>query len=240
MRLLPGIALALLVLGAGEARADSSASSAQFLYGWTFHEGPNRTENGNLFTLTVDNATDWKWGDTYVFADLLSGRLGDAKETDYSIYLEWQPRLSFGKILERSFAWGPFTDLLLAGEVNRAPGLNVLLLGLGTNIALPEGLFWLVNVYFRNDNFNAPTYQVTTSWTIPFHLGVGWIFTGFADIYGTNDSDVNLLTQPQLLIDVGEPLGLTAGQLGIGTEFWILASANVNTFAPQAMTKWQY
>jgi len=242
------LAALLLALAPLSARADFNATSASVLYGGGFDDVATgmSSPSGRLFTLTIENTLAWAYGDSFFFVDMASGRFAEGAGTDYTIYAEWAPRLSFGQIFGTQIAAGPLNDLLIAGEVNRGPGFNVLLGGLGTNLKVPGFAFWTLNAYVRKDNFNAANYQVTTAWGLPFDLGpVGLSFEGFADIYGTDAAGFNVLTQPQLLVDVGEWIGARENRLRVGTEVWIhytsvLPSGRYTTVAPQALVKFGF
>lgn len=220
------------------ARGDTSLASAQARSGWNYDEGPLETADGHVLTLTFEHTLDWMWGDSYLFVDALSGQF--VSGTQYSLYFEWQPRFSLSRISGASFAWGPFGDLLVAGSFNRGPGYDALLAGLGTNFAIELPMFWLLNVYLRDDNFNAPTYQLTTAWTIPYTLGADWVLNGFADVYGTDVRGVNVLTEPQLLLDTTRWLGLKAGRLQLGGDLLLHLEQDFTVVVPQTVVKWLY
>ncbi|WP_373048049.1 hypothetical protein [Vulgatibacter sp.] len=240
-------AFAAVLAVAPAARADFNATSLTALYGAGFDDVASgmATPSERLFTLTLENSVSWKYGDSFAFLDMASGRFAQGEGTDYSIYAEWQPRLSFGKIFGTEIAAGPVSDLLLAAEVNRGAGFSALLGGLGTNLVVPGFRYWTLNAYVRKDNFNDATYQVTSAWSVPFRLGVGLAFEGFVDVYGTDAASVNILTQPQLLVDVGELVGARGGQFQVGSEVWIhhamdFAGERYTTVAPQVIAKFSF
>ncbi len=247
MRALLAAVAAVSLFAPLEARANFNATNLTALYGTGFDDVASgmTTPSTRLFTITLENSLGWAYGDSFFFMDMASGRFVEGGDTDYSIYAEWQPRLSFGKIFGTEIAAGPVSDLLLAAEVNRGAGFSALLGGLGTNLVVPGFRYWTLNAYVRKDNFNDATYQVTSAWSVPFRLGVGLAFEGFVDVYGTDAASVNVLTQPQLLIDVGALAGAREGQFQIGSEVWIhhakdFAGERYTTVAPQVIAKFGY
>ncbi len=245
--LVAALALAPAAADAADA-AEFNATSVSVLYGTGFDDIATgmASPTERLFTLTLENSLAWAYGDSFFFMDMASGRFAEGQGTDYTLYAEWAPRLSLSKITGAEIVAGPLRDLLIAGEINRGPGFNVLLGGLGTSLDVPGFAFWSLNAYVRKDNFNGANYQVTTSWGVPFDIGaVGLSFEGFADVYGTDAAGFNLLTQPQLLVDVGEHFGARENRLRFGTEVWIhhttvLAGQRYTTFAPQVMAKFAF
>jgi nucleoside-specific outer membrane channel protein Tsx len=130
---------------------------------------------------------------------------------------------------------------MLAAELNSGPGFSAVLGGVGTNLEVPGFAFWTLNAFLRDDNFNAPTYQVTTAWSLPFQVaGIGFAFDGFVDLYGSDATKWNVMTQPQLLVDVGAAAGMRERRLQVGSELWVHRTADNTTLAPQVIAKFTY
>jgi nucleoside-specific outer membrane channel protein Tsx len=171
--------------------------------------------------------------------------------TDYHVYLEWQPRLSLSKIFKTKVGVGPITDVLIAAEHNRGGnGFMANLIGPGVSLSLP--LFALVNLhaYYRNDNFTPATFQITSSWLLPFSTGpLRWSFTGFIDVFRDTSPvhyGADIMTQPELLLDVASLWGGKGGNVQVGTEWYLHRAPEVFGgrakwhSAPQAMARFVY
>lgn len=216
---------------------------AQLLYGGPFDDRPlgYAPRDGRMLTLTLENFSEWAYGDSYFFFDLASGDFGDAPSDKYRIYGEWNPRLSLSKLLGKKVGVLFIEDVVLAGEVNRGPGFNALLAGPGVNLRVPGVALLQLHAYARKDNFNPLTWQVTTIWFAPFDVGpLRFTFGGFADILGLQGSGVDVLTQPQLLWDVGKLAGWRPDTVKVGVEWWLHRTADSFTSAPQGMIRLAY
>jgi nucleoside-specific outer membrane channel protein Tsx len=241
-RFLAVLSAALLTASSASA-ADYNTTSLQGLFGTQFDDVAtgNATRDGRMFTLTLDNSLGWRYGDHYLFVDLTSGRFGDGATRGYSLYAEWQPRLSLSKIIGTRIAVGPIDDVLVAAGLERGPRFSAVLGGIGVDLKVPGFAFWTLNAYVRDDNYNQPNYQVTTAWSLPFRIaGVGFAFDGFIDVYGSDATPGNVLAQPQLLLDVGALVGLDERALQLGAEWWLHRTAGHFTSSPQAMVKWTF
>lgn len=184
-------------------------------------------------------------------------------------YGEWSPRLSIGKTFfgkELGFG-GIVKDTFLAANFEYSSGDfwargHSILVGPGFSLDLPGFAFADINFYARKSYRDAMAKdtglggQVTIDWLYPFSIGsTSWSFGGFADyafgekggvnIYGGNGTKANsLITQPQLLLDVGALMGAKPGVLKAGIEYdvWInkygLDGANESN--PLAMVMWTF
>ena len=92
------------------------------------------------------------------------------------------------------------------------------------------------------------TWQVSPFWTVPFAIAkVPFLFQGFVDVCGVNQNkDVDVMAQPELLVDV---LGLAGGPKGkvlAGVEWYLHYNPNEKSLgaskdlvsAPQVMVQW--
>lgn len=234
------ITLCLFAAPALAGSAVWSTTNVQFLYGEDFELGDSiRT------TLTVEHANGWKYGDNFFFLDVENpNRNGNNSST--SLYAEFSPRLSIGKISGADLSFGPIKDLLLAGTVEMGNGFHNYLYGLGLSLDLPKFAYFDLNVYVRNSlSQEGTTYQVTPCWALPFSLGSSnLLFEGFADIAGSEGSAAsNIDFQPRLLVDVGNYAG-APDNLWAGIEYiyWHnkFGVDGVDEHNPQAMVKWVF
>lgn len=229
------------------AAASYNTTSLSALYGTGFDDPHNgmASQDERIFTLRLENSLGWRYGDSYVYIDMTSGRFAEDGSTDYNIYAKWVPRLSLSKILGTQIGVGPLGDVLLAADIQRSPGFSAVMTGIGTSWDVPGFDYVTLNMYVRNDNFNDPTYQVAAIWRLPFRLGASFSFEGHFTIYGTDAQAVNVLSQPQLLVKAGEWVGLREDQLQIGTEVWIAHTTDslgerYTTVAPTVMARFVF
>lgn len=255
---------ALLCLAAGlapsAARAEFATTNLQVLEGWYFYDPTVGSDirGGQMNTVTLNHFSTWKYGDNFVFADLMQGDSRDG--TKSHLYSEVHPRLFLNRLLgHKGNVLGIFKDAGLAGELNLGNGFQAYLLGLGGDFATKLGAIG-VSVYYRYTALQIPgvgpiqydhTWQVSPFWTIPFAAGkVPLLFTGFVDVDGVKRLDdsrgVEVMAQPQLLVDV---LALGGGQkntLYAGVEWYLhyhsdnkeLGAPSDLISAPQVMIQW--
>jgi nucleoside-specific outer membrane channel protein Tsx len=229
----------LLLWAAGSAPAAAQAfhqSSAQVLAGRGFHDASvgNDPRDGRMTTLTLEHVSTWAYGDSFLFFDLTQGDFGDGPAGEHRIYAEWAPRLSLSRASGRRIGGGIVSDVLLAAQVNRGAGFNALLVGAGVDLAVPGARVLQVNAYWRDDNFNKPTFQVTPVWLVPVQTGpLSWVLAGFVDVAGRDAGGLDVLSQPQLLLDLGRLGGLPAGRLQAGVEWYLHDVDGTTTSVPQ-------
>lgn len=230
VRLYSGLAaLALAVLLPATAFAEGSGFryfSVSGLYGTEFEDtsNGNATSNGHMGTVTVETFAEWKYGDAFFFVDLAGGRFNEEAPNGYNAtYGEVIPRLSLSKIFGTQIGAGFLSDVLVVGEFDRGgSGFEANMGGLGVDLKVPGFVVFQVNALARKDTFNDATYQTTLVWKAPFAVGpVGFSFEGFADLYGTDKESATLMTQPQLVFDVGGLAGAEPGVFWLGTEWYL-------------------
>jgi nucleoside-specific outer membrane channel protein Tsx len=254
------LAVAAVLAGAlaPEARADFATTNIQGLEGWSFRDptaGGNDAKGGRMSTITLNHFSTWAYGDNFAFVDMLRGEFADG--TEAHVYTEWHPRLFLNRLLgAKGPVLGIFRDAGLAGEINVGQGFYAYLAGLGADFALPFPGTVALNVYYRYASIQIPgpdvrdhTWQVSPSWVIPFRTGkVRWLFTGFVDVNGVHgtsgkpNSGVEVMAQPELLVDVLALAGGLENKLFVGTE-WYLHHHPLNVpdklvSAPQALVQW--
>jgi nucleoside-specific outer membrane channel protein Tsx len=233
-----------------------TTTNVQLLYGWAFNDNllgynpPSRA----MMTLTFNNFTEWKYGDSFFFADLQSGNDLNGSGQNAAIYAEWHPRVFVNRIIgQTSPALGFIRNYGLAFEVNQGQGFQAYLVGAGMDFELPGYMNVGMNFYWRYSALTGGfteyqnTWQFSPFWTIPFKTGpVPWVFTGFVDIFVNPNGHIDLMAQPQLLVDV---LGLAGGKgnrLYVGCEWYIHSYQNIypndpvqkTVSAPQLMVQW--
>jgi nucleoside-specific outer membrane channel protein Tsx len=261
--------LAIAVLAAALAAAPFSAraqtaeekpfvgfttTNVQWLYGWSFNDNllgydpPSRA----MMTLTFNNFTEWKYGDSFFFADLQSGNNLNGTGQNASLYAEWHPRVFVNRILgQKDAALGIFRNYGLAFEVNQGPGFQAYMVGAGVDFELPGYLIVGANFYWRYSAVTGGftqyqnTWQFSPFWTLPFNLGpVPLVFAGFLDMFGAPGGTLDIMTQPQLLVDVLGVAGGKPGTLLVGCEWYLHTYQNPAddqykvVSAPQVLVQW--
>jgi nucleoside-specific outer membrane channel protein Tsx len=251
-------ALACLAAAAlpSAARAEFATTNLQLLHGWTFHDPVlgYDTGNGQMTTLTLNHFSTWAYGDNFAFADLYRGDFPGFTES--TLYAEWHPRVFLNKLLGwKGDTLRVFRNVGIAAEVNQGPNFYAYMAGLGVDLALPQPYVVGVNLYYRYDSVQLEgpdivnhTWQVSPFWTVPFAIAkLPFLFTGFVDVSGTNDNeDVDVMAQPELLVDVLAPLGGPRSRLLAGVEWYLHYNPNEKSLggsknlvsAPQVMVQW--
>lgn len=219
-RIIPSLSIALiLVLAmAGSALAAQwSSTSMSFLKG----SGYDVTSSEDATIMTLEHASGWEYGDNFLFFDVFQ-----PFDVDTSIYGEWHPRVSFGKLADKKLAFGPITDVLLAGEINVGNHKRVYLYGVGFNLNIPKFDFFALNIFLRDDmDFDGEsTFQISPSWRVPFHIGSArFECGGFLDYSGAEGEGrkAQLMFVPQVLLDVGNFKGAPKRiYAGIEYQYW--------------------
>ncbi len=251
VRLLAALSLAVL-LAPVTARAEFGTTNFQLLQGYNFHDNllGYDTRSGTMTTVTLNHFSTWAYGDNFAFVDFYRGNFKSGMGA--TIYGEWHPRLFLNRL---GLPTGGFVkNWGVAAEINNGPAFQAVMGGLGLDLAIPGFQVAGLNVYYRYDTVWIPgittiytnTWQISPFWDIPFKLGpTAWNFTGFADITTNHDKKIDLMTQPQLLLDVGN-FGGAAGKLSVGVEWYLHSYVDVypnapdrkTVSAPQVMIQW--
>lgn len=257
---LAALALAALLLPSA-ASAQFATTNLQLMQGWYFYDRTTGSDvvGGRMTTATLNHFSAWKYGDTFAFADLLQGSFRDG--TDSHVYSEIHPRLFLNRLLgTKGKVLGIFKDFGLASELNLGNGFQAWLVGVGGDLALPFPGVVSLNVFYRYDELQLPafdsrsynhTWQVSPSWVIPFQVAkVPFLFAGFVDVNGVEKLDgsdgVEVMAQPELLVDVLALAGGPKNTLLAGVEWYLHYHANNEALgapsdlisAPQAMVQW--
>jgi nucleoside-specific outer membrane channel protein Tsx len=256
-RTLLAAALAAAV-GPGSARAEFATTNVQLLEGWEFrdHLLGYDTRTGRMATVTLNHFSTWKYGDNFAFADLYSGSF--VSGLDATLYAEWHPRVFVNRLLGVKGNVLGFRDLGAAFEVNQGNGFFAYLAGAGGDLALPIRGTVGVNLYYRHDSVQLPgagpggstlrirndTWQLSPFWTVPFELGgLPFLFAGFVDVFETKDRKaLDVMAQPELMVDVLAPSGGPKGTLYVGIEWYLhhyqLGTETRLNSVPQALVQW--
>jgi len=213
-----------------------SVTNLSLLYGDGF-----KLDDNAQYTITLDHARSWDYGDFFFFIDSFNPATGDSSE-----YGEIHPRFSLSKMTGNDFSNNYIRDIYIATEVELGEDHRAYLYGLGFDLKLKGFNYFNVNVYARdNIRQSGKTWQVTPYWQLPFSIGRSkWTLEGFADIAGTEDNSThNIIFQPQLLLDVGDLFG-HPGQIKAGFEYSYWSNKygveDIDQKVMQAMMKWSF
>lgn len=248
------VALALALAAAtapAPAHAQFATTNVQALQGFDFEDSllGYDTPSGKMTTLTLNHFSTWKYGDNFAFVDLYRGDFAGGEST---VYAEWHPRIFVNRLLgKEGKCLGVFRDFGPSFEVNQGPGFYAYLAGVGGDFALPIPGVVGVNLFYRYSSVQIPgndlrdhTWQLSPYWSVPFQVGpASFLFAGFADVSGAQDNEkVDVMAQPQLLVDVLGLAGGPKGKLLAGVEWYLhhndLIAPDTLVSAPQAMVQW--
>jgi nucleoside-specific outer membrane channel protein Tsx len=186
------------------------------------------SDHNDIWTLTAEHYSEWKYGDTFLFMDLETQPT--FSQTPATMYFEIAPRFSLDKILKQELISSPFLgEVYLAFQYNGADvpfiptswlaGVSVDFLG------QPNYGFSNISVFVKDCDRkaafdDASPYQNDTSWQVtfvwgqPFNLGpLQMEFNGFLDYWQENSLFIKdktyriLLTEPQLRLKLSSFAG---------------------------------
>lgn len=177
--------------------ADWDSTSLWYLHGRAFELGDRKRD-----ILRFEHANIWKYGDNYYFFDVV-----DSETTGTTMYGEFAPRISLGKLSGHDMAFGPVRDVLVTAAINiGSSNFRADLYGVGIDLKVPGFTYFQLNAYVRDDqNQPGSTWQITPIWLHQFNLGsLKFSLQGFIDYAGTEGTAVrNLLAAPRLWLDLG-------------------------------------
>ncbi len=213
-----------------------STTKAEFLYGWNYER-----DSSKGMILTLANATGWKHGDSFMFADV--GNADDKDETD-GIHMEWSPRLSLLRTLGNGQLDGLLKDVyvIVQSDIDANAFVNKVTLmgGLSADWNVPGFMFFKTTVQYRDDpTLDGHSYQGTLVWNAPFTIkDQKFSFEGFLDYTSSEGtSRTNLLTQPQILWHATEYIAL-----GIEYQYWHnrIGIDGETESLPQVLVRWTF
>ena len=199
---------------------DWMSNNLQVLHGTNFQLGDkSRT------TITIEHADGWKYGSNFFFVDIIN-----RDDISTEIYSELYTYLSLNKITGRdnSILFIKDAALMLGLNIGNKPendNFQAYLVGVNFELDVPKFDYLQLSISsYKNDNVNGKYgVQITPVWSIPFEIAdMKFKFRGFTDFsFGNTNasSTFTILSQPQLLLDVGDLAGLPSDKLYIGTEY---------------------
>jgi nucleoside-specific outer membrane channel protein Tsx len=186
------------------------------------------SNNNDIWTLTVEHFSEWKYGDTFLFMDLETEPT--FRQTPAALYFEIAPRFSLDKILKQELISAPFLgEVYLACQYNASDisyiptswlaGISVDFLG-QPNFGFSNLSLFVKDCDRKGASKEEVPYQNDTSWQItfvwgqPFNIGpLQMEFNGFLDYWEENSWTIKdktyriLLTEPQLRLKLSSFTG---------------------------------
>jgi nucleoside-specific outer membrane channel protein Tsx len=220
--------IALLVLASSSAQAEDLVHwwdvSITGLYGNDYDLAPSDDQT----TFTFETAGGWKYGDWFIFQDLIIYN-GDNFGVTSTTYGEISPRFSLGKISGQEMKLGPITDVSVALTYEEGEGpVQSFLYGVGLDLAIPGFTYFSLNTYKRHaisTGNSSDGWQLTPAFRIDIPLGQSnFVFDGFIDWVFSADNvgyEENIHINPQLKYDLGKSLfgEHRANKLFVGIEY---------------------
>jgi len=216
---------------------DNSATG--LVYGGGFEVDPS-----DQSTITFEHASDWVFGDLFMFLDVNNFHNGDASADGGTYYMEISPRFSFEKITGKDIKFSifgqdiiVFEDILLAMTYERGEVLKQtesILIGGGFDfdlsalgfIGLDKLRYFQFNIYAVNDNHSGngfDDYQITVVTAVPITIGkYRFLIDGFMDWRaGEGDQSSHLHFVPQIKMDLGHLWNYSEHlYVGVEIDYW--------------------
>ncbi len=187
--------------------------------------------------LTIQQASQWKLGDSFFFLDYINDREWDGFN-DRDFYAEWYPTLSIGKVNQTEARLGLISDVAFIAGINMGADSKVLkfLPGLRVSWNIPGFLFLntdLTAYIDRNFGVNkggAPkeghSFMFDVNWAAPFKLGTqSFAIMGHMEYIGSRSNELggrydgSILAQPQVVWDIGQATVNEPNQILLGFEY---------------------
>ena len=231
-RVHPFLAAPLLIAAAVPVHAQTEA---HFQYG--NHTNPFSGASNGTSVLTLQHASQWRFGNNFLFVDFADDGSGDGFN-EMNAYGEWYPSFSLGKLTGSDLGFGPvadfgvFTGVALGTDENFRQWLP----GARISWSIPGFIFLNTDVMLGIDGGRGleggsppeldPRVTIDVNGLFAFNLGGQSLsITGHAE-YTTattnelgDDVPAHILAQPQFRWDVGRALGGSANGLQVGIEY---------------------
>ena len=246
---------ASLVVCAAQA-AEWQDIELQLLHGSGFKE-PFNPRSVSKTTASLQHAAGYSWGSSYAYVDFLKSDAAERHAEEFFAEAYVYPSLS--RLTGRSWSASIVKDVALSagvnyGEKNDGANPKALLAGVIFFFDLPSFAFaqMSTHAYFDRGEFKGqPTgcqgdgYQITPAWSLPFQLSTAKLtFEGFVDYTSAHGQcHDQLLTQPQLRVDVGDFFGMPKKLFaGIEYQYWQnkFGIKGLNDEVPQALLVWKF
>ncbi len=250
--LLAAVALALTIFAVPKAKAATWSNTELHLqYGAL--DTPSFAGGGDKDTLifTFQHASGWKYGDNFLFFDVLSSEDGGFNDND--TYGEWYSYVSFRKVAGKEEMQGALKDVRFVMGFNWAPDADVIkyLPGIGLSWNVKGFAFFNTDLTLYIDdsvgtaNGGAPeqdnSFMIDVSWARP--IGQRFSIEGHVEYIGERTDEFGgtveawFQAQPQFRWFVSENLAV-----GIEYQYWMnkLGDDATDESAVQALLVWKF
>ena len=232
-------------------------TSFQFQYGKLTNPFSGAVEYTSI--LTVQQAAQWRYGDSFFFIDFLEDGVPDGFN-DKNFYGEWYPTLSIGKLTDTEFSLGPIRDISIIAGFNADSDANVLKYLPGVRASWNVPGFFFVNTVLTalidassGTAHGAPTtsnsFVFDISWGTAFGTGgQSFGFFGHAEYIGSRTNEFGdevkswILAQPQLTWDLSKAINGEGKKLFVGIEYqywWNKLGTTTTENVVQLLVVWQ-
>ena len=240
--------------------ATAAAGQAEFHYQLGKLTNPFSGARNRTHILTIQHATSWSLGDSYLFVDILDDG-GHDGFNDKDLYGEWYPTLSFGRLSGAEIRLGPIRDIAVIGGMNFDSDADVFkwLPGIRASWDVPGFAFLntdltaFIDANSGTQGGGAPrtddSFMFDVSWAAPFQIGTqSFLFGGHAEYIGGTRSEFGdqgkgwILAQPQITWDVGGAFG-APNKLFVGMEYQYWRNklgAEEHDNVPQLIVIWRF
>ncbi len=194
-------------------------------------------QNVTSLVLTVQQASQWKLGDSFFFLDYIVDQKHDGFN-DRDFYAEWYPTLNIGKLQQSGASLGLITDLAIIAGFNAGGDAKLFkfLPGFRASWDIPGFLFLntdltaYIDRSAGEDKGGAPkeghSFMFDVNWAAPFEIGnQSFAFMGHAEYIGSRSNELggrydgSILAQPQFVWDLGRAMVNEPNQLLVGIEY---------------------
>ena len=189
--------------------------------------------NSDHLIYTLQHASGWKYGDNFVFVDVLDSRNNDFQ--DFDLYSEWYSNFSLGKLSARKTGFGIVSDIGVLLGVNWARDAEVTKFLPGIRLSLDVEGFAFANLditaYIDDSqgisSGGAPkeddSFMVDFNFARPFNIGtLNFSVEGHIEYIGERDNELGdkveywVLAQPQLRWQAWDHVSI-----GIEYQYWM-------------------
>lgn len=268
LRKLSSIILASTLIWACILEAANTASALE----WSITElqyqhgnldAPTFAGGGDVGThiLTFQHASGWKFGDTFLFIDLLEDSRQDGFNDD-DIYGEVYFNFSLGKILGKRAGIGPVKDIGLLAGLNLGADAKLVKYLPGIRLSWDIPGFSFLNTDFAAfiddspgaDSGGAPkendSFYIDVNWSYPFRIfSRSFAIEGHLEYIGERTNEFGskvsgwFLAQPQFRYDIGNEFHYPEHIfLGVEWQVWLnkLGDARTDENAVQLLVAWRF
>lgn len=243
-------ALFMTVLSASSHAENLEWSITELHYQYGKLDAPSFAGGGSVGThiLTLQHASGWKYGDTFLFIDFLDDSRHDGFNDD-DIYGEVYFNFSLSKIFDTRIGWGPLKDAGVLAGLNAGADPKALKYLPGVRLSWEVPGFSFLNTDFTaylDDSWGdasggspreTDSFYVDVNWSYPIKMKTHrFTIEGHLEYIGErkNEFDARIggwfLAQPQFRYDIGNEFNYPEHIfIGIEWQIWINKLGDVKT-----------